>query len=151
MTYPHTDQSTVLAQALKDKIELNKVALGLDIVLYGEQNNVPGGKAAVVYCGTKRRPLAGVAGPGGRTDNFMEVIIDVHYSVYNPEEEGRLAADKLAEAVETLLHQDTTVGGIIIHGWVNEWTPGVVFKENSMYRTVRLLYVGRSKTNITVL
>lgn len=146
---PHTDLSTVLAQALKDKIELNKVALGLDTVLFGQQSNVPGGKAAVVYCGTKRRPLAGVAGPGGRSDNFMEVIIDVHYSVYNPEEEGRLAAEKLAESVETLLHQDTTAGGIIIHGWVNEWTPGVVFKDNSMYRSVRLLYVGRSKTNIT--
>lgn len=147
----HTDKSTVLAQAIKAKIELNKVTLGLDTVLYGEQSNVPGGKAAVVYCGTKRRPLAGVAGPGGRSDNFMEVIIDVHYSVYNPEEDGRLAADSLAEAVEEVLHQDTTMGGIIIHGWVNEWTPGVVFKENSMYRTVRLLYVGRTKTNITVL
>lgn len=151
MTYPHTDQSTVLAQAIVTKIRTAQTSLGLDTVLYGEQNNVPGGKAAVVYCGTKRRPLAGVAGPGGRTDNFMEIIIDVHYSVYSTEEDGRLAADKLAEGIETLLHQDTTVGGIIIHGWVNEWVPGVVFKENSMYRTVRLLYVGRSKTNITVL
>lgn len=146
---PHTDQSTVLAEAIVAKIKANQESLGLDIVLYGEQNNVPGGLAVVVYCGTKRRPIAGVAGPGGRTDNYMEIMIDIHNSVYSSEEDGRLLVDRLAERVETLLHQDTTMGGIIIHGWVQEWRPGITFKENSMYRSVQLFYVGRSKTNIT--
>lgn len=148
----HTDKSTVLAIAIRDKIIANKYACGLDpsdFVAYGDHNNVPGGKAITVASGTKTRELAGVAGPGGRTLNTMEVVISVFYMVVEAEETARLTVDQMAESVETLLHSDTSMGGLIIHGYVREWTPGIIYRETSMFRVVQLHFVGQTKTNVT--
>lgn len=148
----HTDRATVLAIAIRDKIIANKVALGLapdGFVAYGDHNNIPGGKAITVASGTKTRELAGVAGPGGRTLNTMEVVISVFSMVVEQEETARLAVDQMAEAVESLLHSDTTMGGIIIHGFVREWVPGVIYRETSMFRVVQLHFVGITKTNVS--
>lgn len=149
----HTHKSTVLAIALRDIIIANKPSVGLeegDFVAYGDHNNIPTGRAITLASGTKLRELAGVAGPGGRTKNTMEVVISVYYSVIENEADARLAVDQIAENVEDLLHKDTTVGGIIIHGFVQEWTPGVIFRETSMFRVVQLHFVGQTKTNVTV-
>lgn len=149
----HTDRSTELAIAIRDKIAANRTLLGLDydsFVAYGDHNNIPGGRAITVASGTKTRELAGVAGPGGRTLNTMEVVISVYFSVVEAEETARLAVDRMAEAVENLLHQDTSMGGLIIHGFVREWTPGVIYRETSMYRVVQLHFVGQTKTNVTI-
>lgn len=149
----HTHKSTVLALAIRDKIIANKANLGLDadsFVAYGDHNNVPGGKAVTVSAGTKNRELAGVAGPGGRTLNQMEVVVTVYYMKTEDEASARLTCDQLAENVEELLHQDTTMGGIIIHGFVNQWVPGVIVRETSMFRVVQLHFVGQTKTNVTL-
>lgn len=149
---PHTDKSTVLALAIRDLIILNKESLGLedtDFIGYGDHNSVTGAKAVTVMSGTKRRSLAGVAGPGGRSKNELEVIIQIFYAKLENEEAARLAVDQLSEQTESLLHQDTTMGGIIIHGFVQNWIPGVIYRESSMYRVVQLIYVGQTKTNIT--
>ena len=145
----HTYKVTVLAQAIMNKIDANKDFLQIDEVYYGDQQNLPAGKCVAVWPAYKRRPLAGVQGPGGYADNMMEVNIMVYYSVLETEAEARLAADQLSEDIEDLLHQDTTMGGILIHGWCDEWIPGEVFRDNSMFRTVRLHYFGRTKTGIT--
>lgn len=149
----HTHKSTVLAQAIVQKIKDNKVAVGLDadsFVEYGDHNNIIGGKAVTVASGTKDRELAGVAGPGGRTDNFMEVVITVYYMKTEAEATARLTCDQIAENVEDLLHEDTTMGGIIIHGFVRQWVPGIITRESSMFRVVQLHYRGRTKTNVTI-
>lgn len=149
----HTDKSTVLALAIRDKIIANKLTLGLDadsFVAYGDHNNVPGGKAVTVSAGTKNRELAGVSGPGGRTLNQLEVVITVYYMKTEAEESARLATDQLGEGIESLLHQDTTMGGIIIHGFVRQWVPGVIIRETSMFRVVQLHFVGQTKTNVTI-
>lgn len=148
-----THKSTVLAQALLQTIKDNKVTVGLDadsFVAYGDHNNVPGGKAVTVSAGTKNRELAGVAGPGGRTLNILEVVITVYYMKVEAEETARLTVDQIAENIEDLLHQDTKVGDIIIHGYVRQWVPGVIMRENSMFRVVQLHYVGQTKTNVTL-
>lgn len=148
----HTDRSTILAIAIRDKIAANKASVGLDstdFVEYGDHNNIPGGKAITVASGTKTRELAGVAGPGGRTLNTMEVVISVFYMVVEAEATARLAVDQMAESVEALLHSDTTMGGIIIHGFVREWVPGVIYRETSMFRVVQLHFVGITKTNLS--
>lgn len=150
---PHTHKSTVLAQAIIEKIRANKVTVGLDadsFVDYGDHNNVPGGKAVTVSAGTKDRQLAGVAGPGGRTENFMEVVVTVYYMKVEAEATARLTVDQIAENIEDLLHQDTTMGGIIIHGFVRQWVPGIIIRETSMFRVVQLHFQGRTKTNVTL-
>lgn len=149
----HTHKSTVLAQAILQKIKDNKLAVGLDadsFVDYGDHNNITGGKAVTVQAGTKNRDLAGVAGPGGRTLNLLEVVVTAYYMKVEGEATARLACDQLGENIEDLLHQDTTVGGLIIHGFVRQWVPGVIMRETSMFRVVQLHFVGQTKTNVTL-
>ena len=150
---PHTDRTTVLALALLSIIKANRASIGLedsDFIAYGDHNNVGTGRAVTVSAGTKRREIAGVSGPGGRALNTMEVVITVYYSVVESEETARLAVDVMAEDLEALLHQDTTVGGTIIHGFVRDWVPGILHRETSMFRVVQLNFVGQTKTNVTM-
>lgn len=151
---PHTDKSTVLAQYIMALIETNKVALGVDTVLYGDQDKITPGITVVVQAGTKNRNLKGVAFPGGRTDNEMIIIITVYNNKLDSEASARLEVDQVAEAVEVLLHQNTTMGAgddaLIYHGFVVRWDPGIKFKTGSMFRGTQMMFVGRSKTNLTV-
>jgi hypothetical protein len=146
---PHTSFTSVLALAIYDKILANKVDLGLKDVLFGEQTMIPSTPTAVVYPGPKHRDLAGVSAPGGRTHNMMTVYVELFGSAVGPEAIERLALDQVAEAVETVLHADVTMGGIIIHGFVNDWTPSNARIASSQFRLLRMTYIGRSKTYLS--
>lgn len=146
----HTDLTSVLAQAILDKIDTNKASLGIRQTLYGNHNMVNLSPAAVVTPGRKNRSLAGVSAPGGRTLNELNVLVDVMIqNVLAGESAARLEVDQLAEAVEKILHADTTMGGIIIHGYVTTWDPGIQFINGSNYRVVRMFYVGTTKTYLS--
>ena len=145
----HTSHSSELGNAIFNLIEANKISLGLADVFFGEQKMLPRSPAAVVDLGRKRRELAGVSAPGGRTMNNMDIIIDVHSAKVAEEALARMELNLLAEAVEDLLHVDTTMGGIIIHGFVRDWDPGEAFINNSMFRTVRMMYTGQTKTYLS--
>lgn len=145
----HTDKSTVLAQYIFSLITTNKTALGLDSVLYGEHNEIPSGKTVAVTTGRKDRSLARVAYPGAGTQNRMIVLITIYNNTLGDEATKSLETDQLAEAVEHLLHQNTEMGGNIIHGFVESWDPGYKFKTGSMFRATQLIFVGQTKTNLT--
>lgn len=146
----HTALTSVLAEAIFDKINDNKSTLGIRAVYYGNHNMVPDSPAAVVIPGRKNRSLAGVSAPGGRTMNELNVVVDIlTQNVKDGESLARLEIDQLAESVETLLHQDTTMGGIIIHGYVTTWDPGVQFINSSQFRVVRMSYLGITKTYLS--
>ena len=145
----HTDRSTVLAQYIFNLITTNKVSLSLDSVLYGEQNEITPGKTVVVTTGRKDRSLARVAFPGAGTLNRMIVIVTVYNNTVGDEASKSLETDLIAEAVEHLLHQNTTMGGNIIHGFVETWDPGVKFRSTSMFRATQMMFVGQTKTNLT--
>src|SRR6185503_5567674 len=145
----HTDNDTVLALAIRDIIEANKGALGLDIVLYGYHNLIPTSTAAVVMARGKTRALAGVQGPGGRTLNKLMIGIDIHRSKVGDEETERIAVDETATTLEDLINNDTTVGGLIIHGFFDRVDRGdTSFMNGSMFRTVVMSYTGTTKTLI---
>lgn len=149
MTSPITDRSTVLAKAIQALLTANKTQLGLKEVLYGNQMEIPRTPAVVVMVANKVRELVGVASPGGKTHNRMAVTIDLINTKVGNEADERLAIDQLAEDVEKLLHQDVKVGGLIIHGFVNNWSPGEVVLRNGQFRTVRMTYVGMSETYLS--
>jgi hypothetical protein len=81
--------------------------------------------------------------------NYLPIIINVYNSQVTDEANGRLAVDQLAEAIEDLLHQDITLGGVVLDGYVSEFDPDPIFRQGSMFRVVQLTYLARSKTNLT--
>jgi hypothetical protein len=144
-----TDKTTVLAQYIQALINTNKIALGVSDVLYGEHNNIGKAKTVVVNSGTKTRQVQGAAMPGGNSLVRMTVLITVYNSTVGDEGTQRLAVDQLAEAVETLLHQNTTMGGLIIHGFCETVDPGIKFNTGSMFRVTQITFVGQAKVRIT--
>lgn len=146
----HTDQDTDVAIAIETLLTANKVTLALDDVLYGNHTFIPRASAAIVIPLGHRRELAGVAAPGGRTLNTLMVSIDLHYSKVGDEESMRKAVDAKGVLLENLIHQDTTVGGIIIHGFITEVDRGeTTFANNSMFRTVHMIFMGQTKTYLS--
>ena len=154
MTSPisvHTDLTSVLAQYIYNFLLTEKGDLGLNDVFYGNHNNIPQDNIVVVIPGPKIRELWGVSAPGGRVKNEMSIYIDVMtQKVLIGETAGRLATDQLAEVVERRIHQDTTMGGRIIHGFVNRWDPGQDFIQQSEFRVVRMTFTGESRTYLSV-
>lgn len=144
----HTDSPTVLAIAIRDKISAVAGTLSIANVLYGDHTMIPVTPAVIVIASGKRRALRGVSSPGGRTDNELIVLIDVHSSAVGDEETERLALETLANNIEAELHKDTTMGGIIIHGFVSEWDNGVAVLSGE-FRTVRMTYIGRTVTYLS--
>lgn len=150
MTASNTAKTSVLAEFMQNLLKTNKTSLGLQEVYYGQQSMIPVSPVVVVTPGEKTRDLAGVSAPGGRTDNWLTVYVDVLSSKVGSEEEIRKYLDELADSVEEFLHQDTTMEGYVIHGFVISWDPGITFIANSQFRTVRLTWRGRSKTYLSV-
>lgn len=147
---PNTDRSTLIALDIRDLYIANKAVLGLEDVFYGKHTMAPRSPTVAIMSGLVLRTLKGVAGPGGRVRNEINVFIDVMASdVLNGEQDGRLAVDTLAEDLEKLLYLDTTRSGFVIHGFVQRKDPGEVFINNSVWRMNRLTYVGISETYLS--
>lgn len=149
---PNTDRTTTLAIAIRDLIKVGGINLGIkpNNVRYGNHLMNPESPTVVIRPGRKRRTLRGVANPGGRTENQIYVLIDVMSADVLPgEEEARIAIDTLAEDVEKLLYVDVTIGGLVIHGFVEDMDPGEILINNSRWRTVRMFYVGKSLTYLS--
>lgn len=148
--HPNTDRSTTLATHIRDLIITQKGELGIEDVYYGKHTMRPRSPTVVVMSGMMDRTLQGVANPGGRTRNELTVLIDVMAAdVLDGEEASRLAIDRRAEDVEKLLHTYPNMDGLIIHGFVRRRDPGEVIISGSLWRAVRLTYVGTSLTYLS--
>lgn len=146
---PHTDNDTTLAIAIRTIIQNNMISLGINDVLYGNHTQVPSDRTVIVKALGRQKQLVGVQGPGGRTDNSLNVQIEVHISAVGDEETLRKEVDDLATAIEDLLNNDVTVGGIIIHGYITDVGRGETFINNSMFRSVIMSYSGKTRTLIS--
>lgn len=144
----HTDRGVEVAKAIQAIVELNKSILGLDSVYYGIQRNVPDGLSVAVTPSRKINELVGVQGPGGRVDRSFFTLITLNNSHVGDEATERELVDNLAEELEDILHDDTTLGGIVIHGFITDIENGVSFRDNSMFRTVQLTHRARTRTLI---
>jgi hypothetical protein len=146
----HTDDDTVVAKYIQALFVANQTDLLLDDVLYGRHTNLPHASAAVIVPGGHRRTLAGVSAPGGRTENLLSVEIGMHWSKVGDEETERQAVDDRAMSMEKKLHEDTTMGGLVIHGFVASTERGeTMMANNSMFRSVQMIWQGTTKTYLS--
>lgn len=146
---PHTESPTVLAKAIEAKIKAVQGQLGIADVFYGFHNMIARSPTVLIMAVGKSRELAGVASPGGRTMNELTVQIDVMSAAVGDEATDRLAMEELTNKVEAELHRDTTMGGILIHGFVTDWSNGEAPVQGGYFRVISLTFVGTTKTYLS--
>lgn len=147
---PNTDSYVAICDYLLAKIVANKVTLGLSTAtdvtntFYGDQDTLQFLPAVCIEPDTKRRAYNGVA---RRTENNFEIGILIYEGKVADPQSNRRAADVLAEAVETLIHADPQLGGLVISSLVERVESGYQRKgANTVIRTARLTVTGKSQT-----
>lgn len=136
---------SIIVQALIDLLVLNKTSLGIEDVYYGDQNRIPKVPSISVQPGDKSRVFTQT---GLHTTIGLPVYIIIFHSGIRDLQVTNKANDVLAEAVETLLHADITLGGLVISSLVESVEPGFANRGKEYFVTHRLTWNGLSKKRI---
>jgi hypothetical protein len=124
-------------------LNTNKSALNLNSVWYGDENFTAPYPAAVCVPGGMVRDYVAT-----RTfEILLQVSIFVLHADMSASHHTRTRQDLLyAEAIVDFLHQDYTLGGNVLNGWVGSETPGVTNrpKGNAIVST-SLAWTARSR------
>lgn len=150
-----TDSVDVITQYVVDKIKAacsagtivttTGVVASADDVYYGDQEKFPRSPSVCVDPGNRQRVLQGVS---FRTDNNFSLYILVYHARIQDNQLTRKEAQQLSEQIETLLHQDPTLGGNVVHSFCSLNESGYVYRAATMYRTNRITFEPYSKTRL---
>lgn len=144
---PHADRFTPVVQEVYDLLTNAKAELGLEDVWYGDQNLIPRYPAVAVEAGPFNRDLSGIGGKG-LTDNRIRVLLLLYLAKIQDVQVTRKATDELAERIMDKLHEDVTMNGTVIHGFVTAIEPGYATRGGTLMRTTRVTWEGLTKTRI---
>jgi hypothetical protein len=151
----NTDSLDVVAQALVNKITtaaaggLLHDALGDTIlqpanVFYGDQSKYPAVPAVAIEPNSRPRTLNGLS---FRTDNnFTVYILCYHNQLDQSIQKTRQQIQQLSENIETLIHQDPQLGGLLVHCFCENNESGYTYRSGTLYRSNRITFSGYSKT-----
>jgi hypothetical protein len=107
---------------VKDLIVANQGTLGIQYVGVDNERRLPSYPAVVISAGPREKELHA-------THTFaisFRVLIWVYHGVITVGHRTRSDQDlDLADAIETVLEQDMTFNGQVIHSWVESQIPGV--------------------------
>ena len=140
-----SDDLYVMAKYIQSLIETNKAGLNISDVYYGDQEKIPRVPTACVDTGSKRRELSGAP---RRTTVDMETYVLVYTGAVASQTANREQDDQIAEAVEDLIHQDATMGGLVIDSLVSGIEFGYALRNNSLFRTARLTVTARDQVQL---
>jgi hypothetical protein len=141
----YTDSLVTVADVLVAKLEASADSLGLTDVFFGDQDLIPRSPAACVEPGDKTRDLQGAT---RRTENVFTIYILVYHSEVRSPQSNRKDADTLAEAIESLIHSDATLGGLVRHCYVTQVQSGYARKQNALMRSSRITFEARNMTQL---
>jgi hypothetical protein len=139
----YTDSLVTVSDAIVAKLEEHLEELGLNDVFFGDQDLIPRSPAVCVEPGDKVRDLQGAT---RRTENVFTIYLLVYHSEVRSPQSNRRDADSLAEAIETLLHGDATLGGLVRHCYVIKIESGYSRKSNALMRSSRITFEARNMT-----
>lgn len=123
-------------------LDRNSVDLGLSEIMYGDQVKIPTTPAACVETGSKTQEYNGAP---RRVQVTMEVFVILYLARVGDKQENRMDVEDLAEQVETLIHQDSSLGGLVIYSLVNSIVYGYDVRGGDMIRAARLSVTGASQ------
>lgn len=126
-----------VAAAHEQLLNDNMNALGVKAVYYGDQDKLATTPVVCVEPDTKKQDYRG-GGVNRMLGVNITVFLLVYHSFVQSAQENRKGADQLAEAIEDLIHQDATLGGLVIECHVSEVASGYATKGNSLVRANRI-------------
>ena len=135
-------QAAATAQTLKTS---SGVTLAPEDVYYGDQEKFPRTPSVCVDPGNRQRDLQGVS---YRTDNKFALYILVYHAKIQDNQLTRQEVQQLSEQIETLLHLDPQLGGLVIHSYCTLNESGYVYRQATLYRTNRITFEPYSKTRL---
>lgn len=138
-----TDSLVTYTQYLYDMINTNLEPLGVAAIFYGDQAKIPVTPTVCVDTDTKVRVINGTS---RRTENTLTAFVIIYHSKVQDNQVTRKEADQLAEAIETLIHGDSRLGGLVIHSLVTTIQSGYAMRSNTQYRSSRLTVQGISQS-----
>lgn len=142
---PNTDSAEVIANYIYTKllVPANMTALGVNAVWYGDQTLLPTTPALCVSPGTKKREFQGAS---YRTLNTIETYVWVYFGKIQDIQANLHGATTLADAIETLIHSDLTLGGNVVAVLCTQSEPGMINKGGVWVMGARLTFESVSKT-----
>jgi len=137
---------SIITQAIVDLLAGDST-LGLSKVYYGDQAGIPQVPSATVEAGTAERSYNQT---GLQTNRTVPVIIVIYHGKVADVQSIKKSLDQYAQAVENKLHEDSTLGGLVISGIVTSIEPGIAAVGKSQYLAHRLTWEGLIKERIGV-
>lgn len=140
-----TNSLVGVAVAIKQKLIDHKADVGIELadVFYGDQSKIATTPIACVEPDNKATMLRNQA-LARVTDLVFIVQVIVYEAVVDTTEANRIAADRRAEAIESLIHLDPQLGGLVTHGYCTGIQSGYSNKTNGLMKSTRITYEGRT-------
>lgn len=142
---PNTDKHSLIDQAIVDKLNLNKVALGIADVWYGDQALIPRTPTVTVEGGPISKNLTNM---GFSTTNDIFVYLMVYLGKVQDVQLNKKQADQLTEAIIDLMHVDKQLGGLVVVGHCAAVDPGFTQRRDALLKVNRITWAAKSKTTI---
>ena len=134
-------RSPVVTQRVFDILTENADELTLKGVYYGYQQLIPTFPAISIESGAKARGGAGTH----RFEIRFSVLMMLEHGQIQSTEINKKESEELSELVEQKLHEDFTLGGLVLFGYVTGIDPGVRFRESEMIRATKLTWEAISR------
>lgn len=124
-------------------------------IYYGDQTKIPRVPSLCVEPSDKNRDFEGASRPA-TTRNALMVFFLIYHA--GPEDQvARRQTDEIGEAVEALVHLDPQLnnGGssptndLVISSLCTVSQSGYTYRNNTLYRSVRITWVGNTKTRLS--
>ncbi len=137
---------SIITQAIVDLLKGDET-LGLKEVYYGDQGGIPSVPSATVELGNKTRDY-------NQTGLMTNVVPDIHIVIYHglvaDVQKIKKDLDQFVQAVEDLLHEDNTLGGLVISGIVSSVEPGIAVVGKAQFYAHRMTWTAVIKERIGV-
>lgn len=140
-----TESMHAVSKYLEDLLEGKKEEIGLHSVFYGDQDRIPHTPTACIEPGEKRRQLNGAP---RRTEVTITVYVLVYHNPVTSTQTIREENDKVAEAIETEIHKDAYMDGLVVDSMVTMIESGYQMRSNTLFRSSRLTIEARSQVQL---
>jgi hypothetical protein len=137
---------SIITQAIVDLLKGDS-SLGLKEVYYGDQGGIPLVPSATVELENKTREYNQT---GIQTNVTPQFSIIVYHGLIADVQKIKKELDQFVQKVENKIHEDNTLGGLVISGIVTSVEPGIAAVGQAQFYAHRLTWEAIIKERIGV-